>query len=66
MRFPRWRRVEQPRMGGQEAREKAERELEATRDETPYFKRLADEMRLIRERNHLAEAFQHAAHRRHP
>lgn len=50
--------------GGQEAREKAERDLEATRAETVRYAELGAEVRQIRVDNHLALAFLRAATRR--
>lgn len=47
--------------GGREAREKAEESLAATRQETKKYEALARDLREIRERNHLAEAFLHIA-----
>ena len=46
---------------GTKAREQAERDLAAVRAETPYYQRLSRDLRTIRERNHLAEAFLSAA-----
>lgn len=46
---------------GTKAREQAERDLAATRAETPYYQRLSFDLRAIREENHLAEAFLTAA-----
>lgn len=54
-----WRRVRQT--GGREARERAERDLEAVRAETARYAELARDLRTIRERNHLALAFFKAA-----
>ena len=64
--FRRWMRPKPTPSDGTKAREKAERELEATREETNYYRDLSRELRAIRERNHLAEAFLTAAQgRRH-
>lgn len=38
------------------AREKAERDLEAVRSETPRYRALADDLRAKRERNHFADS----------
>ena len=39
-----------------QAREKAERDLEAVRAQTPMYRALGERLRQIREQNHLAEA----------
>jgi hypothetical protein len=61
-----WRRRRDLTTGGQEARERAERELAQTRAETPKYAQLARDNRRIRERNGLAEAFLNAARRAQP
>lgn len=47
--------------GGTQARKQAERDLEQTRAETEKYATLAEDLREIRQRNHLAIAFIHAA-----
>lgn len=47
--------------GGAQARKRAERELERMRAETPKYVELGADLREIREKNHLALAFLHAA-----
>lgn len=42
--------------GGSEAKEKAEVELARVKAETAYYKRLGNELRDIRGRNHFAES----------
>lgn len=42
------------------AREQAERDLAATRAETHYYRALSNDLRAIRERNHLAENIRRA------
>lgn len=49
--------------GGAQARKQAERDLERTRAETEKYATLAEDLREIRQRNHLAIAFIHAAAR---
>lgn len=63
MRLTRWLRA-RPRpqpTGGAEARQRAERELERVQAETADYAALARDLREIRRRNHLAEAFQQIA-----
>lgn len=50
-----------PATEGTQARVKAEQDLERTRAETPKYAELGRDLREIRERNHLALAFIHAA-----
>lgn len=45
--------------GGREARQRAERDLERTQEETREVQRLAESLRAIRERNHFAESIAH-------
>lgn len=54
-----WEAVDET--GGRQARERAERDLEATRAQTPGFRELARELHEIRQTNHLADAFMRAA-----
>lgn len=42
------------------AREQAERDLERIKAQTHTYRELGQRMRQIRERNHLAELFEHA------
>lgn len=62
-----WRKRHDARLdtGGRQARERAEKALAETRAETPQIARFARELREIRRRNHLAEAFLQAARRGH-
>jgi hypothetical protein len=41
------------------ARKRAEEALEIARAETPRLRHLADQLREVQQRNHLAEAFEH-------
>jgi hypothetical protein len=50
-----WRRNPGPSEATR-AREKAERDLDAVRAETPMYRALGERLREIREKNHLAEA----------
>lgn len=43
------------RTGGELARREAERELKRVQAETPYYARLGDDLRRLRERNHFAD-----------
>ena len=52
MRFP-WQRDKPPRTEGTRAREKAERDLEAIKAETPKYRALAAALIEIQDRNHL-------------
>lgn len=60
MRLPRPRRRRLPApdlQAATQARKKAERDLAATRAETPFYQALGDSLRIIRENNNLADAF---------
>lgn len=47
------------------ARHRAEEALERARSQTPMYRDLAEQLREVRERNHLAEAFEHTFKRGH-
>lgn len=47
--------VERTASEGQNARLKAEQALKETRAQTPYYKSLSDDLRVLRERNHFAD-----------
>ena len=64
--FTRWRKKPPPVTGGEQARKKAERDLERVRAETREYEALAADLRRIGERNHLALAFILAAQGRRP
>lgn len=65
MRWP-WRRNLPDVHGGQEAREKAERALAQIRAQTPYYKRLGDLNREIKDRNHWGETIAAIARKENP
>lgn len=56
--FP-FRRNRKPTEGAA-ARVRAEMSLQRTREQTPKYRALGDSLRELRERNHLAEAFENA------
>jgi hypothetical protein len=56
MRFPFQRRQAEAATEAREALEKAERDLAATKAETPKYLRLAVALREVRDENHLAQA----------
>ena len=64
--FTRWRKTPPPDTGGRQARIKAERDLERVRSQTSEYEALANDLRRIGERNHLALAFILAAQGRRP
>lgn len=49
-----WRRRPPLVLGGQEARERAERDLERTRRETPYYERMHHEASVLMAENNIA------------
>jgi hypothetical protein len=53
--FPRDVRNAPGNMRGEEARRLAERELSRVQSETPYYEGLGRDLRVLRERNHLAD-----------
>lgn len=59
MRFP-WQRRKPGPTGGEIARKKAERDLQAVREETPRYEALASSLRQMVRDNHLGEALTNA------
>lgn len=60
MKIPFRRRQSQAALEARAAREQAERDLEATRAETPKYRALARALREMREDNHLGQALTHS------
>ena len=63
---PPWRKHKRPDTGGRQARLRAEKDLERVRSETQQYAELAEDLRRIGARNHLAAAFIIAAQGRRP
>lgn len=58
-----WKRDKAAVERAQREREQAERELEATRAETPKYQALGRALREVREDNHLSQALTHSFRR---
>ena len=54
------RRKPSPTHEATEARRRAEDALAHARSQTPIYRAIAESLREVQERNHLAEAFEHA------
>lgn len=65
MRFPFPRKPSEPSPEATAAVKRAEAALERARRETPKLRAIAESLREVQRRNHLAEAFEHALRGHH-